>query len=233
MQKRIAGVVLLLVAVIAGHAQDDASAVIQKIYNAYNNNTAIHFTGSMKMYVKNDPSKIIDRIQSSYTVKNKNFSCSIGAVAMLLNDNYYVSVDNSDRLIMIGRKKDLPSVASTPVLNLDQLKSRIAGKKIQAVTAGKGTAAILQLTDIDGSSGFSMYNIEYDTTTGYMKKVVLETINYNNQAGKTMVLEINYTQPEFMAGDKNAFSEKSFFSVVNNKIQLTANYKNYQIINQL
>ena len=232
MQRRLAVIILLIIVVTALHAQDAALAAIEKIYNGYNNQTAIHFSGSMKMFAKNNPSKIMDRIQSSYTVKNKNFSCSIGSVSILLNDSYYVLVDNNDKLIMIGLKKDLSAVTSTPVLNLDQIKKQVTAKKILAVTVNKGAVSILQLTDTDGRSGFNAYIIEYSTSTGYMKKVVLETDNYNNE-GKTMVLEISYTDPAPVLSDKDAFSEKSFFSVVNNKIVLSANYKNYQIINQL
>ncbi|HTE11318.1 MAG TPA: hypothetical protein VK645_10110 [Chitinophagaceae bacterium] len=232
MQTRIVVIVFMLVAVTPARAQDDVLAAIQKIYNAYNSGHVIRFAGNMKMYDKNDPAKIIEKMQSNYLVKDKNFSCSIGPVEMLLNDKYYVSVDNSDKLIMIGYKKDLSATAQAPVLNISQFKKMIADKKMEAVVSNKAGVAVLQLSDINGASGFTMYNIEYNAASGYMKKVILET-GSNSGTGKTMVLEINYSGPAAVTDGKDVFSEKSFFSIVNNKIQVTANYKTYQIINQL
>jgi hypothetical protein len=232
-QKRIAVSFFLLLVLINGNAQNEAMNAIAKIYNAYNSNTIIRFNGNMKMFAKSEPAKIIEKMRSSYIIKDKNFICIIGPVEMLLNDNYYVSVDNSEKIIMIGRKKDLAAAARMPVLNIDQFKKQITDKKIQAVAGKNGTTAVLQLTDEKGASGYNSYNIEYDEVKGYMKKVVLETDAYNNENDKTLVLEINYTQPEPVENTKDFFSEKTFFSIVNNKIQLTPDYKNYQIINQL
>ena len=230
-QKKITFFLLFFLWAVCLSAQDKAIAAIQKIYSSYTGNTSIHFTGNMKMYAKNEPLRIIDRLQSSYTLKNKNFHCSIGPVSMLMNDDYYVSVDNSDKLIMVGRKKDLPAMAGNPVLNLEQLKKGIADREIQATVTVNGTEGVLQLTDAAGSSGFISYRIEFTTATGYMKKVIMETGGSSENTGKIMVLEINYTAPS--PAETASFSEKPFFSVINNQIQLTAAYKNYQIINQL
>jgi len=232
MQTRIVAIFFMMVAVTPAHAQDDVLAAIQKIYNAYNSSHAIHFAGNMKMYDKNDPTKIIERMKSNYIVKDKNFSCNIGPVEMLLNDRYYVSVDNSDKLIMIGHKKDLSATAKAPVLNISQFRKMITGKKMEAVVSNKAGTAVLQLTDINGVSGFTLYNIEFNAASGYMKKVILET-GSSIGTGKTIVLEINYSEPAAVKDGKDAFSEKYFFSIVNNKIQVTASYKNYQVINQL
>ena len=172
-------------------------------------------------------------MESSFTVKNGNFNCRIGPVSLLLNDTYYVSVDNNDKLIMVGRRKDLQTVAGMPVLGIDQLKKQVAAQKIKAISVVNNAGAVLRLTDPGGRSGFTSYHIEYIPATGYIKKVILETGSDSNGTGKNMVLEINYTAPVPVLPGKNYFLETDFFSMVGNRIQLATAYKNYQLINQL
>ncbi len=225
-----AATVFFVIGIFNLQAQDNALDAIEKIYNGYSNGTAIHFTGSIKMYAKNEPSRILDHLQSSYTLKNSHFSCSIGPVSMLLNNDYYVSVDNSAKLIMLGHKKDLPAMAGNPVLNLAQLKKWLKEKKMQASLSVNGDAAILQLTDINAVSGFTFYHIAFNTNTGYMKRVVMESAAHTEK-GKIIVLEIKYSAP--LPAGNYSFSEKDFFSIVDNRLQLSEVYRNYQLINQL
>lgn len=232
-EKKRLVIAFLLLGSLCSYSQDDALSAIGKIYNAYNGAAAIRFNGSMKMYAKGQPAKIIEKMQSSYTIKDKNFICTIGPVAMLLNRNYYISVDNEEKLMMVGRQKDLAAAAKVPVLNIDQFRKGILEKKILAVVIDKGATAILQLTDLSGNSGYNSYSIEYAVSSGHMKKVVLETDAYNDEQNKTLVLEINYTEPVPAENGTDLFSEKTFFSIVHNKLLPAPGYKNYQIINQL
>lgn len=227
---RITAVIVLYFSVISLQAQANAMTAIRQIHKSYYCGTAIRFTGNMKMYAKNQPSRIIDQLQSSYILKNKNFRCSIGPVSMLLNDDYYVSVDNSGRIVMLGHRKDLPAMAGNPVLNLDQLEKWLDEKKIQATVSVNTVSTILQITDMEAVSGFNAYSIEFNTITGYMKKVVMESVT-SNEPGKITVLEINYSVP--LPAANTSFSEKPFFSMVGNSIQLNAAYRGYQLINQL
>ncbi len=227
---RTAVTTIFFLCVICLSAQDNAITALRKIQHSYNGGKAIRFTGSMKMYAKNQPSRIIDQLQSSYILKNKNFRCSIGPVSMLLNNDYYISVDNSGKLIMLGRRKDLPVMAGNPVLNLGQLEKWLGEKKIQATVSVNTVNTVLQLTDMEAVSGFNAYSIEFNTINGYMKKVVMESVA-SNEPGKTTVLEINYSEP--LPATNTSFSEKPFFSVVGNSIQLSAAYRGYQLINQL
>ncbi|MES1225446.1 MAG: hypothetical protein ABUT20_58745, partial [Bacteroidota bacterium] len=185
----------------AATAQPDALSAIQKIYGAYNTGNAIRFTGNLKMYIKSDPGKIIDKTKSTYVLRGGNFLCSIGPVEMLLNDNYYVSVDKSIKLIIIGNKKDISGTGQMPALNLRQFKKWIGEKTIEASVAGGGSNSILELIDAQGVTGYNLYSITYDAITGYMKKVVMEVYDNNDSSHKTVVLEINYTNP--VAAEKN------------------------------
>jgi hypothetical protein len=227
--KIIATAVLLLGGLHCILAQDNALAAISKIAKAYNSTAAVHFTGQMKMYAKNNPSKIIDRLQGSYTINNKNFHCSIGPVSLLLNEDYYVSADKSSKVITIGRKKDLRAMTNATVVNFEQLKKWVMEKRIVAVVANKANSTQLQLTDTDGSTGFNTYTIEYNNTSGYMKKAVLETAAVG-EAGTRMVLEIVYTEP--VAAYNTAFSETSYFTMINHQVHLSPAYKTYQIISR-
>jgi hypothetical protein len=231
--ERIAWIALCVLVLDTAYAQPDALAAIRKIYAAYNTPNAIRFYGSLKMYIKNNPGKIMETMQSSYIIRGTNFACSIGPVEMLLNDNYYVSVDKTIRLIMIGNKKDLSGTEQIPVLNTAQFKTWIEEKTLKATVLSKGTTSVLQLTDVKGITGYNLYNITYDAITGFMRKVMLEISDYNDASHKTVVLEITYSNPVRVQKNSNTFSEKHFFSVTKNKIQLTANYRNYQLINQL
>ncbi|MFT3935473.1 MAG: hypothetical protein QM726_17735 [Chitinophagaceae bacterium] len=214
-------------------AQDDASKVIQKIVNAYHSDKPMRFSGSMKMYPKTNAAKVSERMESEFILHGKKFYCSIGPLQMLLNDDYYVSVDKADKLIMIGHHKDVSGTANVPVLNMDAFALLIKEKKIEAIISKQGGNSLLQLNDAENVTGYSAYSIEYDASTGYMKKVLLERKDANTASGKTMVLEINYTIPVAISANKNVFSEKPFFSIVNKRIQLTDNYRGYQVINQL
>jgi hypothetical protein len=225
--------ILCIITVISVSAQNDASAAIHKICSAYNSGNTIGFNGNLKMYSKNNPGKIIEKMQSSYLLKGTNFSCSIGPLEMLLNDNYYVSVDKTIKLIMIGNKKDLSGTEQMPVLNIVQFKKWIEEKIIEANVTSNGPISVLQLTDAQAITGYNLYSIVYDNRTGYMKKVLLELSDYNDPVHKTIVLEINYSNPVLVEKGKSSFSEKHFFTVVKDKIQVTNNYKSYQLINQL
>jgi hypothetical protein len=230
--RKTAATILLVIVFVKSYPQQDAAGELQKLYKAYNNGTVLRFTGSMKMYGKNEPLKILEKMQSSYTLKGKNFFCRIGPVEMMMNDLYYVSVDNSDKLMMIGNKKDLPNM-QMPVLNIEQIKKWINDKKMHATASLKGSFGILELFDPSGITGYNKYTIEYDKQTGYMKKVLLETSAADENNLNTMVLEIIYSNPVAVETSANLFSEKTFFSIVNKNIQLARDYKGYQIINQL
>jgi len=222
-----------LLMVYAAHAQDDALAAIQKIYTAYDKGYAISFNGVMKMYIKNNPAKIIERIPARYLIKGRNFNCGIGSVDLLLNEKYYVSADKSVRVIIIGNKKDLASTVQAPVLNLDQFGKWIKEKNIEARIIPGANAQELLLTDPYRLTGYDNYRITYDPDTGFMQRAILELSDENDSGHKTMVLEINYTRPVMAAENRDSFSEKQFFSVQQNRIQLHNNYKGYQLINQL
>lgn len=224
---------ICLIIACCGYAQGDALGAIQKIYSAYNKGYAISFSGTMKMYTKNNPAKIIERVSTRYLIKGHNFNCSIGPVDMLLNEKYYVSADKSVRVIIIGNKKDLAATMQAPALNLDQFAKWIKEKNINARIIPGTNAQDLLLTDPHRLTGYDSYRITYDPSTGFMQKAILELFDDNDPGHKTMVLEINYTRPEIAVEGKNSFSERHFFSVQQNKIRLQNNYKGYQLINQL
>ncbi|MEP6728592.1 MAG: hypothetical protein ABJC98_22405 [Bacteroidota bacterium] len=231
--EKIRNIILFLLMVAKADAQNEALMAMQKIYNAYNSGSTIDFNGTMIMYAKNNPGKIIEKMESSYTIKAMNFTCHIGPVLMLLNDNYYVSADKTLKLIVIGHRKDLPGNGGIPVLNIAQFKTWIQDKAIKASVIPQGNNLFLQLSDPGGISGYHLCSIVCNAKTGYMKKVLMEMDDYNDIARKTMVLEINYTVPVVKESSRNEFSERSFFSFRNNKIRITDNYKGYQVINQL
>lgn len=212
------------------HGQNNAIKALQKIHNSYNSRTAIRFTGNITMYVKSQPSRITDQLSCSYTLQNDKFLCSIGSVLMLLNDKYYVSVDKKDKLIMLGRRKNLPAMAGNPVLDLSRLEKWMTEKKIQASVSAAGDNAQLQLTDIAAISGFNAYTIEFNTHTGYMKRVLIEA-HAGNKTSEVTVLDIRYSMPRAAADAQ--FSEKDFFSITGDKVLVASPYRNYQLINQL
>jgi hypothetical protein len=224
---------LNLVNVYIACAQDKALAAIQKIYSAYNTKYPISFSGSMKMYIKNEPAKIIERMQARYLLGGSRFSCSIGPVEMLLNEKYYVSADKSVRVIIIGNTKDLAATMQSPVLNLDRLSNWIKGKDIDAKVVSGSPIEILQLTDPHRLTGYDRYSISYNPITGCMQQVILELSDENSTGHKTMVLEVHYTRPAIVAETKDVFSEKRFFSLHDTTIQLNNDYTSYQLINQL
>jgi hypothetical protein len=231
--KKIVETVCCLIVLFTAHAQKDALAAIQAINNAYNSGITLSFRGSLKMYNKAHPEKLMEKMQSTYVLKGGNFMCSIGPVEMLLNDSYYVSVDKAIKLVIIGYRTDLSGTSQMPVLNTAQFKQWITANTIQASVTSGSRSAVLQLRDTPASTGYKLYKIKYDVVSGFMKEVLLETSDNNDVTNKTVVLEINYSTPVKMIEDESTFSEKKFFSVVNKKVLLTSNYKGYQLINQL
>ncbi len=215
------------------NAQTDALNSIRKICSAYTKTYTVSFNGTMKMYNKNDPAKIIERVSASYLLNAGSFKCSIGPVEMLLNNRYYVSVDKSVKIIIIGNKKDLNATMQSPVLNIDQIGKWIKEKNIDATVIKQNKIDVLELKDPKRVTGYDYYQIIYDHETGFMQKVLLELSDDNDVLHKTMVLEINYTRPLVQEGSRDMFSEKQFFSIRQNKIEVKNNYKGYQLINQL
>lgn len=223
----------LLFVAQATNAQADAVAAIRKIYSAYNKDYAIRFSGNMKMYNSNSPAKTIERISASYLLKGKSFKCSIGPVDMLLNEKYYVSVDKSVKIIIVGNKKDLNATMQSPVLNIDQIDKWLQQKNVLATVTRQNGIATLDLMDPKRVTGYDHYRIMYDAQTGFMQKVLLELSDDNDALHKTVVLEINYTLPVALTAGKDAFSEKQFFSIRKNRFGINETYKHYQLINQL
>ncbi|MEO6314591.1 MAG: hypothetical protein ABIU63_09105 [Chitinophagaceae bacterium] len=230
--KKSVFILILLVAVMKMLAQDEVPDVIKKIYNSYNQPVTIYFTGKIQMYDKAFPEKIIDRAECRYTMTNNSFNGSIGPVSILLNDRYYVSADNGSKILVIGRRKDLPKMSGTPVSYLEQLSNGIAGGEYTAIASHSTNAGLLELKQVRRKDGATAFAITYNILTGYMEKVMVENTNYDNGSGKTMVLEITYSKPiKLIAG--SGFSEKVFFSIVHNKLEVNNAYKDYQLINQL
>jgi len=214
-------------------AQSDALAAIRKIYSAYNTDYVMRFSGSMKMYKSNSPSTIIERTAASYLLKAGSFRCSIGPVDMLMNERYYVSVDRSVKIIIVGNKKDLEATIRSPVLNIDQIDKWLRQKSISATVSRQNNVETLDLKDPKRITGYDHYSIVYDSRTGFMQKVLLELSDDNDPLRKTMILEIEYTRPSAEKTARDPFSEKQFFTIRENKFEISDRYKSYQLINQL
>jgi hypothetical protein len=225
-------VILLLVASVYSIAQSAALEAISKIYNAYNSPKTVQFRGYMKMYNKITPAAIVETMTSSYAVRKDNFRSTIGSVSMLLNDKYYVSVDKSLKIMMIGNKKDLPPVAQAPVLSMNRFAALIQDGILAATIEYHQDGPVIQLTDKTVATGFGRYSIWYNPSTGYLKKVLVELFDPNDVSRKTVILEIRYTAPVPVTGS-NLFDEADFFSIVNGKVRMNTVYRNYQLINQL
>lgn len=218
-----------------GHvnAQKDVLAAVKKIADAYNTREAISFTGSMRLYASDHPGKIIERMQSNYLIKGTRLLCSLGPMEMLLNEQYYVTVDKTIKVITIGHRKDLSSTAQLPVLNTGRFQQWITAKTITAAVAVHGKSRVLQLTDTKGATGYNLYRIWYDYSTGYIEKMLMETAGFNNIPHQKMVLQINYSKPLRPPASKNSFSENRYLTIAGNTIHVKEYYKTYQLINQL
>ncbi len=214
-------------------AQADPMAAVQKIITAYHPAKAIRFTGTMTLYAKNDPGKVLESVNSSFLLQEEKFYCSIGPVEMLRNNAYYVSADNANKQIMIGRPKDLPANKQMPVLNMGRLAALLKEKKITIVPFGSGMQAGLQIADRQCLTGYNGYTIVYDAGTGYIEKAAVETDAYKKATGKTLVLEVSYTKPVVVRKTKNVFSERLFFFGSGKVVQLMARYKDYRLVIRL
>jgi hypothetical protein len=229
---KIGIVIMLLFCFRQSTGQSPALAAISKICKAYNSSMAIQFRGYIKMYNKNTPAVIIETMASTYTIRKNNFSCTIGSVSMLLNEKYYVSVDKSLKIMMIGNKKDLSAIAQVPVLNIGRFAALIEDNTLTASIENRQDGTVMTLTDKATVSGYGNYSIWYEPSSGYLKKVLVELFDPNDTSRKTVVLEIRYTMPVPAAGNL-LFDETDFFSIVNGKVKMNALYKSYQLINQL
>ena len=215
------------------NAQEDALNAIEKISRAYQSEHTLSFTANMKMYNRANPAAIIEQMQCSYLLHRALFNCRIGPVEMLLNDSFYVSVDRSVKMIIIGHKKDLSGTEQMPALNTTVFKQWIGNKAVEAKLLKRGSLHILTIADQHGIGPYNFYAISFDPVTGYMKTVQLELSDKADSTHKTMVLSIQYSTPTVVVPSREEFSEKRFFSMVNKKIYLNSQYKNFQLINQL
>ena len=191
-------------------AQTDAMAAIRKIYLAYNKHGALRFSGTMRMYNRSSPEKIIERISASYLLKGGSFKCTIGPVDMLLNRKYYVSVDKSVKIIIVGNKKDLNATMQSPVLNIDQIDKWLKEESVHATVTRHNSTETLELKDPNRVTGYDRYRIIYDGQTGFMQKVLLELSDDNDALHRTMVLEINYSRPLMIQAMKMNFLKSNF-----------------------
>ncbi|MEO5684263.1 MAG: hypothetical protein ABIQ88_16600 [Chitinophagaceae bacterium] len=230
---RIACLLLVLMTAAGIYAQVEEVVIMKKICAAYNTVDAISFNSDMKMYSGSNPKKIIEKSHSTYTLQGVNFICRSGSSIMLLNDKYCVAADNMLKLIVVGRRNHLSGTALLPVLNLVQLKSLVSKGKITASILTDNDKPVLQLADPQEVSGCRLYKIAFDERSYFLKNVIVEIADSKDADHKTMVLETSYSTP-FANQEKNKmFSEKTFFTIVRNRIVLAGNYKRYQIINQL
>lgn len=223
---------LFLFSAEAATSQSDALSAMQRITGAYQTQSALRFSGKMIMYRKGEPHRIIETMSAKYLIQGNNVSCTFGPMQILMNSDYYVSVDNSIRIMVVGRNRDLAATGQLPVLNIGKLKEWVAGNKISATLVKEKAEDVVELSDSRQLSGFSRYRIRF-TPAGFLTSVVMETSDYHSNAGPVMVLEVNYSKPAVIESSRTDFSERTFFSLYHNRPRVAAKFTGYQVINQL
>lgn len=231
-QRKLTCLILLLLPLYTVHAQDAAWQTMNQICANYDrNNGSLYYKADMKMYTATAAARQIDRIQAICTVEREHCYMKIGAIEMVVNSRYTLTIDHDDKLVVVakGGVKDKPQ---DMLLNMGRLLEGMKSIGVRLQQVMRGNESWLELTDLPDDE-VKQCNIQYDPVTHTIKRLWMKTTaNTSGNISEPVIVDIAYT---YIAGPEKqaAPDEKKFIRNDGKGLALMPLYQHYTLINQL
>jgi len=223
----VEAMIFLTTMISAGvQAQSNALAALKRIWQAYHPKQQIMFQSTIRIFPKSSEKDPEETIVGRFVLEPGKYYCAIGMIEMLQNGRYFVSVDNSSRVLVAGRNSNigvnLQSIFFTPEKFISLLR---AGKYRATLRASGGTAQLMLLpVSVNENPPISL---EFDSSSGFLSRVRIENVS------GIKAIDILYTKPVNTKNKGSLFSQERYFTIRNGRVTLSAKYKNYQLISHL
>lgn len=187
------------------------------------------FQMEVKMVVKDANGAVVSSYRGESAKNGASFYSEIMGKKMLVNNNYMVSVDESQKLIVVGEKpKEQATQQNDPSAMIDQLFEQ--SKQVMSfykkaddryyIRVEMKDDPLYEHVDLvvrkkDHALLHFAYQVKSDSEVSYER------------------IEIDYSNVQLNPGaGKSKFSEKQFVTVSAKKVTPVSKYKDYQIIDQ-
>lgn len=212
---------------------DDVKKVLEKMTAYYENNENFQMQTTYKVHKGNLSGELLEVQQGVYRqYKKDEYSYVLGDHTMIQNKDHYFTVDHGMKRMMIALNSK--EKENAPMLNFEEsleLCSEVIhkGNKITFIYSGAP------------ASGYSKVELEYNTNTYAIKRIVLYPVQKHYYEVTESEFERIAVAMEVRYGDvqKNSVSKKDldvmgvYVQKQGKELLVTKKYSNYQLINQI
>lgn len=227
MMKRCIYIALLALLQLPAFAQK-ASEEFKKIAGAYKR-PLLSFNGGITMYAKSQPQRILERMPVSYRYSSGTYHCKLGKVEISGGEQFMVQIDHEDKRMVVTRRNQENTQMVLPVMDLTELKKHLADPE-ESMRLVKGKQVNKLQIAMPYGSGIRAYELEYDTVTYFVHKVVMEMVS--DDGGDDMVLVMQYKDFS-TAAFAPCCKQEDYFKVNGQRVQLNSAYAGYKLISEL
>ncbi len=237
---------------------DDPWEELDKLVKAYYVKTGAFYQGTIKLFDGNgDNDKLLEEKKFEYTCFSNEYSYSLAPFEIVSKKNYTVIVNHDDKLVAVV-PKITEKIKNKDLFNLSDFKKMIEEQKANIKVTQLGNEKILTVDSIQ-SPDIQGYRIYYSPQTYRISKMLIgmsrlsPLIDESDVSQKkteeitqqeTVItdedeieeyyyyLEINYSVITALSLHQGEFNpENKFVKIDGKKIELTAEFKEYQLFN--
>ncbi len=240
MNKQYKAVVLFLLVTggwYSAYTQQFSLAVteLQKIQNSYSDSGYNSFKITYQYAKASAPGKILDTLSFYYKIKGNSYYCKVDKIEFLQNDSINVAVYHNEKNIILSN----PSVSTDKGrMAIDSWDSSFVASNIDSVYLTDNTNTRTLSFHFTPESKYSECSITYNSKTFQPQKIIYmerssQYIEDENAKPEGIIITMRFSGVNKSAFDESIFSEKKFLTAQNNKLALSAKYKEYRIVNNV
>jgi hypothetical protein len=242
---------------------DNPLTELEKLSRWYKPKKQIVFAGFMRLFNDNKASpKLMEEKKFLFSLdSNRNCSYEVAGVEVINNNRYSLTVDNNNKFVFLTNSYKEKQGNSPQFFDIVAFAKILKETNVEAEVTKLGEDKILAVKNIKDPT-VQGYEIYYSPVDYHIKKIVLQvwqlsplketainSLSNNNSiqdntndAGKDnnetyanghyYHLEISYSGIDTSKSTRLAAQNK-YIKVVNNKVELTEPYAEYELINQV
>ena len=209
---------------------------LKNLEASYKKNDPIWMLLTYTSYSDSKTTVPLDVLNGDYLINKDNYKHKINEILTVKNSKYVFTVDPKNKILLVA---DQNTRKNTPVFSTDSLlKSAIECHVKQENSKTRSIEAIYNQKYISGNS-IERVKVFYSSQSFLMSKMILyyaremKLDNTKPDLSEKPRLEIIFERkglPKLI--EKDIFSEKEYFDVMNDQIVLTEKLKNYSISDQ-
>lgn len=202
------------------HGQSqDFSKVLDQMREGYAADTRVHIVMIIKAFDSPESPKPLYNETAEIKKDGENYLYNFGSNQMLMNQNYFVVIDEKNRQINLSHRKKRANPQGKFNMNLDSILNFYETPTFLESKAGTDHYQLIQKTGDIKSVDFFV-----DSQSDILKKMA-----YYYQKGQyvEIIFQVFDKNPSF---DALAFDEKKYLTITKNKKIPSPAYQQYQIV---